>query len=61
VLGVGGEGAAERPELGGDEVAILGGLVLEDGQLLVSIELEVAVVGGGELGNEPAAPTPRSK
>src|SRR4051794_38016434 len=52
MLSVGGEGAPKRTELRGDDIAALVGLVLKDGELVVAIELEVAVVRGGELGDD---------
>ncbi len=47
VFGVGGERAAERLELRDDGVGGLVGLVLEDRDLAVPAELEVAVVRSG--------------
>jgi len=52
MLGVGGEGSAERLELCDDGIAALVGLVLEDRDLMVSIELDIAVVRSGELGHQ---------
>ncbi len=52
MLGVGGEGAAKRPQLGGNGVAGLVRLVLEHRDLAVSVQLEVAVVRGRQLRNE---------
>jgi hypothetical protein len=46
---VGGERPAERPEIVGDDVTALVGLVLEDRQLIVAVELDVAIVCGGGL------------
>ena len=50
--GGGGEGPAEWLELRDDGVTALVGLVLEDRDVAVSIELDVAVVRDGELGHE---------
>ena len=46
----------KRLELGDDGVAALVGLVLEDRDLGVSIELDVAVVRGGEAGHQDLQP-----
>jgi hypothetical protein len=52
MLGIGGERAAKRAKLGRNDVAALVGLVLKDGELVVSVEFDVAVVRGGKLGND---------
>src|SRR5690606_23857175 len=52
MLGVGGELAAERAELGDDIVAGLVGGVLEDSACAIAIELDVAVVRGRQLRDE---------
>ena len=57
MLGVGGESAAKRPELCGDDIASLVGLVLKDGEFLVAIQLDLAVVRGGKLGNDDLEPS----
>jgi hypothetical protein len=44
MLRVGGECAAKRLELGGDDVAVLGRLVLKDRDLVVSVEFDITVV-----------------
>src|SRR6478609_3043886 len=56
MLSVGSESAAKRTKLRGDDIAALVGLVLKDGELVVAIELEVAVVRGGQLGNDDLEP-----
>lgn len=49
MLGVRGEGTGERLQLGGDDVAALVRLVLEDGGLLVAVGLDVSAVRDGRL------------
>ena len=56
MLSAGGEGAPKRTELRGDDIAALVGLVLKDGELVVSIELEVAVMRGRQLGDDDLEP-----
>jgi hypothetical protein len=59
VLGVGGERASEGLQLADDVLAGLVGLVLEDGAREVPVQLDVAVVRGGQPGDEDLeAPVP---
>jgi hypothetical protein len=58
MLSVGSESAAKGTEFRGDDIAALVGLVLKDGELVVAIELEVAVVRGGSLGMMTLSPVP---
>ena len=52
MLGIGGEGAAEWLQLPGEVLAGLVGLVLKHRTAEVPVELDVAVVGRGQAGDE---------
>lgn len=56
MLSVCGERTPKRTELRGHDIAALVGLVLKDGELVVAIELEVAVVRRRELGDDDLEP-----
>lgn len=51
-LRVGGEGSLEGLKLGGDGVSSLVGFVLKHGDLAIAVQLDVAVVSRGQLGDE---------
>lgn len=52
MLGISGEGAAEGPKLCSDDIAALVRLVLEDGDFLIPVKLQVAVVCCGKFWND---------
>jgi hypothetical protein len=56
VLGVGRERALERAKFRGNDIAALGGLVLKDRELFVSVELDVSVVRCWKFGDDDLEP-----